>query len=79
MEATSELLEAVLSVISEIGGVTSLGPDQDFYDAGVTSVQALPLLLELETRFEIAIPDDQFMAARTARSMSDMIRRIQEA
>jgi acyl carrier protein len=66
-------LGAVLNTIRDITGVTNVSPDQDFYDAGVTSVQALPLLLELEERFEVSIPDDRFVAARTARRLSEMI------
>jgi acyl carrier protein len=66
-------LDAVLNAIRDVTGVSQLLPDQDFYDAGVTSVQALPLLLELEDRFQVTIPDDQFVAARSARRLSEMI------
>jgi acyl carrier protein len=66
-------LDAVLNAIRDVTGVTLEQPDQDFYDAGVTSVQSLPLLLELEDRFQVTIPDDQFVAARSARRLSEMI------
>ena len=66
-------LDAVLNTIRDVTGVTNVLPDQDFYDAGVTSVQALPLLLELEDRFQVSIPDDRFVAARSARRLSEMI------
>jgi acyl carrier protein len=69
-------LDAVLNAIRDVTGVNLVQPDQDFYDAGVTSVQALPLLLELEDRFQVTIPDDQFVAARSARSLSEMIQNI---
>jgi acyl carrier protein len=69
-------LDAVLTTIREVTGVSQVLPDQDFYDAGVTSVQALPLLLELEERFHVTIPDDQFVAARSARRLSEMIQNI---
>jgi acyl carrier protein len=69
-------LDAVLNTIREVTGVSQVLPDQDFYDAGVTSVQALPLLLELEERFHVTIPDDQFVAARSARRLSEMIQDI---
>lgn len=69
-------LDAVLNAIRDVTGVTLAQADQDFYDAGVTSVQALPLLLELEDRFQVTIPDDQFVAARSARRLSEMIRDI---
>jgi len=69
-------LEAVLNAIRDVTGVALEQPDQDFYDAGVTSVQSLPLLLELEDRFNVTIPDDQFVAARSARRLSEMIQNI---
>jgi acyl carrier protein len=69
-------LDAVLNTIRDVTGVSQVLPDQDFYDAGVTSVQALPLLLELEERFQVTIPDDQFVAARSARRLSEIIRDI---
>jgi acyl carrier protein len=69
-------LDAVLTTIREVIGVSQVLPDQDFYDAGVTSVQVLPLLLELEERFHVTIPDDQFVAARSARRLSEMIQNI---
>ena len=69
-------LDAVLNAIRDVTGVTLEQPDQDFYDAGVTSVQSLPLLLELEERFQVTIPDDQFVAARSARRLSEMIQDI---
>ena len=69
-------LDAVLNAIRDVTGVNLEQPDQDFYDAGVTSVQALPLLLELEDRFQVTIPDDQFVAARSARRLSEMIQDI---
>jgi acyl carrier protein len=69
-------LDAVLNTIRDITGVSQLSPDQDFYDAGVSSVQSLPLLLELEDRFHVSIPDDRFIAARSARRLSEMIQEI---
>ena len=69
-------LDAVLNTIRDVTGVSLVQPDQDFYDAGVTSVQALPLLLELEERFQVTIPDDQFVAARSARRLSEIIQDI---
>ena len=76
MSEPLDSLDAVLSAIRDVTGVNLVQPDQDFYDAGVTSVQSLPLLLELEDRFHVTIPDDQFVAARSARRLSEMIQNI---
>ena len=74
--ADSDCLEAVGAIIREVCGISGLQPDQDFYDAGVTSVQALPLLMELEDRFEVAIPDDRFIAVRNTRALCAVIAEI---
>lgn len=69
----SNSLTTVLDVIREVGGVAGVEPDQDFYEAGVTSVLALSLLLELEDKFAVAIPDERFIAARSPRALCTMI------
>jgi acyl carrier protein len=74
--ADGDCLEAVESIIREVCGISGLHPDQDFYDAGVTSVQALPLLMELEDRFEVAIPDDRFITVRNTRALCAIITEI---
>jgi acyl carrier protein len=66
-------LPTILEIIHRVGGVENLAPDQDFYEAGGSSVNALPLLLEVEDRFQISIPDDRFMATRTAGAMQELI------
>jgi acyl carrier protein len=63
----------ILDIISKVGGVQNLGPDQDFYDAGISSVTALPLLMELESRFSITLPDDRFVQARTAGALQKIV------
>jgi acyl carrier protein len=72
-------LATVMEVIHSVSGVHSLSPDQDFYDAGLTSVQALPLLMELEARLEISIPDDRFITARSPRALTEMIAELKKS
>lgn len=72
-------LAAVLEVISKVSGVKGLQTDVDFYEAGVTSVQALTLLLELEAIFDVAIPDDRFIASRTPRALSELVSELKGA
>jgi acyl carrier protein len=69
-------LSTFLEIIRRVGGVQDLAPDQDFYDAGVSSVNALPLLIEVEDQFQVSIPDDRFMAARTAGALRALVLEI---
>lgn len=66
-------LSSILEILHRVGGVENLAPDQDFYDAGVSSVSALPLLMEMEDHFQVSIPDERFLAARTAGAMNALI------
>lgn len=66
-------LAAIVSLICSTANITNLTPDEDMYDAGLTSIQALPLLMDLEDRFGVTIPDDQFVNARTATAILAII------
>jgi len=66
-------LSAIIEIIQRVGNIQTLDPDQDFYDAGFTSVQALPLLMEMEDQFQVSIPDDSFVNARTPRALDRII------
>lgn len=74
-----EDLAVIMDIISQVGGVQNLGPDQDFYDAGISSVTALPLLMELETRFAITLPDDRFVQARTASALQKIVAELKNS
>ena len=66
-------LAAIIETICRVGAVRQLEPDQDFYDAGFTSINALPLLMEMEDQFQVSIPDDRFIQARTPRALHAVI------
>ena len=69
-------IESVTSVVTRIGNVPEVGPDQDIFEAGVSSVDALQLLLELESTFGVSIPDEDFVAARTPRALLELVTRL---
>jgi acyl carrier protein len=75
----NEDLAVIMNIISQVGGVQNLGPDQDFYDAGISSVTALPLLMELETQFAITLPDDRFVQARTASALQKIVAELKNS
>ena len=74
--ATSDaanILSGVMEILIRNGNLDGLTPDQDYYDAGVTSVMALPILLDLEDCYQVSIPDDLFIAARSPRAVAEII------
>ena len=71
-------LPQILEILARIGGIRNLAPDQDFYDAGLSSVEALPLLLEMEECFGLSIPDERFIAARTAADLGNLIDELRQ-
>jgi acyl carrier protein len=72
------ILPGVTEVIVTTANLKELLPDQDFYEAGITSVMALPILLELEERYQVSIPDDRYIAARSIRAVAEIILDLQK-
>jgi acyl carrier protein len=72
-ELTDSTLETVIEIVKRVGEIAQLAPDQDFYDAGLTSLASLTLLLELEDSFNVTIADEQFIACRTSNDLTAMI------
>lgn len=71
-------LEPLTAIVCRIGKIAAVAADDDFYDAGFSSINALELLLELETNYDISIPDDDFIQARTITALRDMIDRLKQ-
>jgi len=73
-----DILERIAALVSETGQIGAVGLDEDFYDAGFTSLRALELLLRLENEWDVSIPDDEFVAARTVRSLGALLARVKD-
>lgn len=71
-------LEPITAIVCRIGKIAAVPADDDFYDAGFSSINALELLLELESTYDISIPDDDFIQARTITALRDMIDRLKQ-
>lgn len=69
-------MDRVAEIICGIGQLPLLRPDEDFYDAGFSSLGSLELLLELEATFGVAIPDDEFVRARSVAALHALITRV---
>lgn len=74
----ADSLARVMAIVCKTGSLASLGADEDFYDAGLTSLSSLTLLMELETEWDISIPDEEFIVARSARSLADLLDRLKD-
>lgn len=74
----SQELERITEIVYEIGKISGISPDDDIYDAGFSSINALQLLMELESAFEVSIPDDQFIGARSVRALHAVVERSRQ-
>jgi acyl carrier protein len=72
-------LERIIQLIAQVGGIGLLAPDTPIYESGFTSVRALELLLALEDEFDVRIPDQEFVAARTPRDILGLLDRVQQS
>ena len=73
-----ETLSRTIEVIRQVGSLDAIGPDDVLYDIGLSSIHALNLLIGLEDEYQVTIPDEEFIQARTARQLHEMITRLQE-
>ena len=69
-------LEKIIQLVQTTGKVEKISASEDFYDAGFSSINALQLLLELEAAFDVTIPDDDFVAARTCTALEGLVSRL---
>ncbi|GAC1652009.1 MAG: hypothetical protein NVS9B15_12440 [Acidobacteriaceae bacterium] len=77
VSARASLVE-ISPMITAAATISYLRPDQDFYDAGLASVASLTLLLDLEEKFGISIPDESFVQCRTAESIANLVQGLQQ-
>jgi acyl carrier protein len=69
-------LETVKEILCRLLSQDRIVDNENIYEAGLTSIMVLPLLAEIEDTFQLAIPDDDFLDARTPRSLAQMIQRL---
>ena len=65
--------EKVAGIVCRLANLKTLAPEQDYFDAGLASVQALELLLEVESEFRVSLSDDQFAVSRSVRQLAGLI------
>ena len=73
LNESSLLEERISEIVRRVGSISDLAPDEDYYDAGLTSLAALSLLLELEVAFGLSISDEKFIACRNVRALATTI------
>ena len=75
----SNNLQTIIDIVQTTGKLSTIAPGEDFYDAGFSSINALQLLMELEAAFDVTIPDDEFVMARTCNSLDALVARLSQA
>lgn len=49
----------------------------DLYsELGVASMKAMELLMELEDRYQVSVPDEEFIQATSLQALAEMIQRL---
>ncbi len=75
MDDEERIRKDVLSIVQTYGKVKGIPPlDRDLYtDLGIESVNAISILLALESRFHMHIDDARFIEVRTAGGLVDLV------
>lgn len=76
--SNEQALARAMTLVRETGRIGDITPDEDFYDAGFTSLRSLELLLQLEAEWDVTIPDEEFITARSVRSLGELLTRLKE-
>jgi acetyltransferase-like isoleucine patch superfamily enzyme len=69
----SSSLSAVMGILQNALGTPELAEDEDFYDAGLTSIMVLPLLVDIEQQFGVTFLESDLLDARTGRGLAMLI------
>ena len=69
-------LQTIIGIVQITGKIQNIEASEDFYEAGFSSINALQLLMELEAAFDVAIPDDEFVMARTCSALAALVSRL---
>jgi acyl carrier protein len=77
---TSQLADIVRQVMPERASPVILAADDDLYDAGLTSMAMVKLMLAVEVAFDISIPDDDLHPDnfRTIAAVEALVGRLQQ-
>lgn len=65
---------AIVDIMAEFAGLAAIGVDQNFFDAGGTSVGAMRVVLSLNRRWDIDIALDTFIGAPTAAALAEVVK-----
>jgi|KBSMisStaDraftv2_1062788.scaffolds.fasta_scaffold841751_2 acyl carrier protein len=66
-------VQRIVEIIKGAGELETLDASQDFYKAGIDSMKAMDVMLQLETDFGVTIPDERFIQARTADALASLV------
>lgn len=71
-EVHGALREIVIDVLDS--DLTTIGDDDDFVETlEMDSLQAVSMLIQIERRFHIKLPDTEMNVMRTVRSVADLV------
>ena len=75
---TTQLEDELRQMVAEIGEIApAFDPQANFYlDLGVPSMKAMQLLMQLEDRYGVQVPDDQFVEATSLKSLTAMMAQL---
>ncbi|WP_280486010.1 non-ribosomal peptide synthetase [Nocardia cyriacigeorgica] len=73
-EPVDDIERSAMELLAEYAGLPSMGPDDDFYAMGGTSIGAMRVVMGLSRRWGVELPMSAFVAAPTAAGLAELIR-----
>lgn len=73
-EPVDEIERSAMELLAEYAGLPAIGPDDDFYDMGGTSIGAMRVVMGLSRRWGVELPMSSFVGSPTAAGLAALIR-----
>lgn len=77
-ESTDELTQDVIALVAETQRIPaeSISSESSFEELGIDSLAGMGLVFDLESRFNVSIPNEEALQMRTVRDAIESLRKV---
>ena len=76
MDTQDQITKTVVAELRSVTGQKVIDLDLSLKDQGVDSITAMELIIELERKFNITVPDEKIEQLKTARSVIELVQTL---
>jgi acyl carrier protein len=76
VDTQDQITKTVVAELRSVTGQKSIDLDLPLKDQGVDSITAMELIIEMERKFNITVPDEKIEQLKTARSVIELVQTL---